>query len=590
MKRLTPLLVFLIASVALATAPMLANQLERQAPIDLSLKDADLVNVLSVFATLQDLSLDIPSTISGTVTVELDAIPWQQALDAICQGNDLQCRVEPPLLLVRPERSVDAPQGDPITLDLLKADLHETLRVFGAITDTLVSIDPALPARGITVALEGVPWPLAMEEVCRLGGCQAEATADGISITALPAAAVRARRIDLTLDNTPLQVVLDHFSGLPMWGGTMQVEVEPVLLDRRVTIDVRDAGWSDLLDALCDDGACSWRLIYDQSSVRTLRITAVDSVLTQRHDLASFDGPLGDATEQLRTVLSARVQRIGGLSGERPVSWPAGSQTGSALLDQVCQQADCTWRLRGRGVVLAPRRGAFTQAPIKGSHGPAFLARAGSDTAAETAIRFSWAHPVARLGTDTGESIFVWLPFGDGRQVLLPIVAKAASPSRTGHQVELLEPIILPLDSAWSAQALGARLSLVPRRGQSDDQAPLASAAHPCSYCAVDDPVVVVRVPDLPWQQHEIPSRPGNFLLLTPPSASDTGSSSLPSNPTAAIVTLGLDAQGTATVALVEPRADGTFTIARIRVDGRGNHAQVGDTALTLQLAPAAGH
>ncbi len=586
MNPRTPLRILLIGCFALVPTSSLANQLARDAPIDLSLKDADLVNVLSVFATLQDLSLDIPSSVRGTVTVELNAVPWQQALDGICQVQDLQCRVEPPLLLVRPDRSEGDSDGAPITIDLLNADLHETLRVFGTITDTTVTIDPSLPKRAITVALEAVPWPLALEEVCRLGGCEVDASAGIISITALPAATVRARRIDLALDGTPLQDVLAHFSGLPMWGGTMQLEVEPALPARRVTIDVRDASWSDLLDALCDDAACSWKLIYAQNSVRTLRITALDSVLTQRHDMAAFDGPLGEATEHLREVLSTPLKRVGGLSDERPVSWSAGTHTGNSLLDQLCKQADCTWHLRGRGVVLAPRRAAFSQTPTKGTHGPTFLARTDTTGApAQAMVRFSWAHPVARLGDDTTESVFVWLPFGEGRQMILPIAVRS---HEIGHQAEMLEPILLPLDSPWTARAAGSKLSLTSASGDDLQDVPLVAPSQACFYCSPEAPVVSVRATDLPWQELHLATRPGNFLLLTPPNGSRPNAAT-PSSPTAAIVTLGLDADGTATVVLIEPRPDGSFAIDRVRVDRNGSHAQVGTTALTLQLTPAPG-
>lgn len=58
-------------------------------PISLSLKDADLVEVLRSFAELGDFNLILQPGIRGTVTVELKDVPWDQALAQILKINGL---------------------------------------------------------------------------------------------------------------------------------------------------------------------------------------------------------------------------------------------------------------------------------------------------------------------------------------------------------------------------------------------------------------------------------------------------------------------------------------------------------------------
>ncbi len=62
-------------------------------PIDLSLKDADLVEVLRSFAEISGLNMIIQPGISGTVTVELKGVPWDQALEQILKINNLGMEV-----------------------------------------------------------------------------------------------------------------------------------------------------------------------------------------------------------------------------------------------------------------------------------------------------------------------------------------------------------------------------------------------------------------------------------------------------------------------------------------------------------------
>ncbi len=71
-------------------------------PITLTLKDADIKDVLRTFATLTNLNIVVDPGVGGTVTVELHDVPWDQALDLILRINGLDYILENNVLRVAP--------------------------------------------------------------------------------------------------------------------------------------------------------------------------------------------------------------------------------------------------------------------------------------------------------------------------------------------------------------------------------------------------------------------------------------------------------------------------------------------------------
>lgn len=58
-------------------------------PISLDLKDADIRDVLLTFAKLTKMNMVIDPEVRGTVTVRLEDVPWDQALEVILKVNGL---------------------------------------------------------------------------------------------------------------------------------------------------------------------------------------------------------------------------------------------------------------------------------------------------------------------------------------------------------------------------------------------------------------------------------------------------------------------------------------------------------------------
>jgi type IV pilus assembly protein PilQ len=100
-----------------------ATELENQAevwtgePITLTLKDADVKDVLKTFSVLTDLNIVLDPGVSGSVTVELRQVPWDQALDLILKINNLDYVLENNVLRVAPTTKLAAEKAGKVRLE-----------------------------------------------------------------------------------------------------------------------------------------------------------------------------------------------------------------------------------------------------------------------------------------------------------------------------------------------------------------------------------------------------------------------------------------------------------------------------------------
>ena len=70
--------------------------------ITLSLKDADIRDVIKTFAVLTDLNIVVDPSARGSVTLELRDVPWDQAFELILQINGLDCHMTNNVVYVAP--------------------------------------------------------------------------------------------------------------------------------------------------------------------------------------------------------------------------------------------------------------------------------------------------------------------------------------------------------------------------------------------------------------------------------------------------------------------------------------------------------
>ncbi|BCW94280.1 MAG: hypothetical protein KatS3mg007_2174 [Thermoanaerobaculum sp.] len=98
-----------------ATGPKEVETQERQftgEPISLELKDADIKDVLRSFAKITGLNIVVDPDVTGSVTVTLENVPWDQCLDIILRINRLDYVIENNVLRVaRMERLTQEKQA-----------------------------------------------------------------------------------------------------------------------------------------------------------------------------------------------------------------------------------------------------------------------------------------------------------------------------------------------------------------------------------------------------------------------------------------------------------------------------------------------
>jgi hypothetical protein len=56
-------------------------------PLSMELKDADIKDVLRTFAKITGLNIVVDPDVTGSVTVQLENVPWDQALDISCAST-----------------------------------------------------------------------------------------------------------------------------------------------------------------------------------------------------------------------------------------------------------------------------------------------------------------------------------------------------------------------------------------------------------------------------------------------------------------------------------------------------------------------
>ena len=73
----------------------------RGAPVDLDLKSADLGNAFRLLADVGHVNIVVGGEVTGTVTLRLKHVPWDQALDLVARTHGLELHREGNVILVR---------------------------------------------------------------------------------------------------------------------------------------------------------------------------------------------------------------------------------------------------------------------------------------------------------------------------------------------------------------------------------------------------------------------------------------------------------------------------------------------------------
>ena len=139
-------------------------------PISLDLKDADIKDVFRTISQLTGLNIVIDPEVRGTVTVQLEDVPWDQALDLILKQNSLGYVLENNIMRIATSAKLQAEQSDRARLADARQAAEPTRTVIkklsyskaGDVTNTIKSVmskrgDIVVDARTNTLIIREIP-------------------------------------------------------------------------------------------------------------------------------------------------------------------------------------------------------------------------------------------------------------------------------------------------------------------------------------------------------------------------------------------------------------------------------------------------
>jgi type IV pilus assembly protein PilQ len=138
-------------------------------PISLDLKDADIKDVFRTISQLTGLNIVIDPEVRGTVTVQLEDVPWDQALDLILKQNSLGYVLENNIMRIATTAKLQAEEGDRARLSEARQAAEPTRTVIkklsyakaSEITPTLQSV---MSKRG-SIVIDGRTNTLIIREI-----------------------------------------------------------------------------------------------------------------------------------------------------------------------------------------------------------------------------------------------------------------------------------------------------------------------------------------------------------------------------------------------------------------------------------------
>jgi type IV pilus assembly protein PilQ len=139
-------------------------------PISLHLKDADIKDVFRTISELTQLNIVVDPEVRGTVTVDLEDVPWDQALDLILKQNSLGYVLENNIMRIATSAKLQSEQSDRARLAEARQAAEPTRTVIkklsyakaGEITNTIKSVmsrrgDIVVDVRTNTLIIREIP-------------------------------------------------------------------------------------------------------------------------------------------------------------------------------------------------------------------------------------------------------------------------------------------------------------------------------------------------------------------------------------------------------------------------------------------------
>jgi len=179
-RRIAPALFFSAGLTIALTFSAAANaEVYTGAPITLDIADADLKDVLEVFAKVTDFVFVVDAQtaeiggVDQTVTVNHELVAWDPVLDEILIAAGLEWTLEGKVLWIHlPAYSPTGDRnftGDAITLRLDNAELVDVFETLSRVTGLNMEFDSEVEG-SVTVNLRNVPWDQVLDVILRISG------------------------------------------------------------------------------------------------------------------------------------------------------------------------------------------------------------------------------------------------------------------------------------------------------------------------------------------------------------------------------------------------------------------------------------
>ena len=93
-------------------------------PISVNLKEVDLRDFFRLIHEISGLNVVVDPNVKGTLTIVLDDVPWDQALDIVLNNNDLDKQLDGNVFASRPKATLKKEAEDTAIWPKLKRKLQ----------------------------------------------------------------------------------------------------------------------------------------------------------------------------------------------------------------------------------------------------------------------------------------------------------------------------------------------------------------------------------------------------------------------------------------------------------------------------------
>ncbi len=273
-----------LVSLSLLAGPVAASNGSQEDAFNIKVSDADIHNVLNVFARMTHSELAVDPGLSGTVTLSLNQVSWMTALDAACESAGCQWQLaggHPRVLTVTPGEVSPSAEGlaEPITMQLEDADATKVFTNFAKVMGC--DVEFAGPVGGnVSVTFHDVTLRTALTAVCESIECSWELSPDGTTLTVTSFASIPSSE-DLVLEylDEPISIALedaDVIELLKTIGKLLSSKI--VIADAisgKISIELKEVPVGEALTEICAQVGCQWTLSSHQGAA-LLQIDVAD--------------------------------------------------------------------------------------------------------------------------------------------------------------------------------------------------------------------------------------------------------------------------------------------------------------------------